>query len=62
MKYFHGWWVCHTTIDNFDDFNWCCEQFGKPEMNRRWFYNHVERKFYFGREEDAMWYTLRWSA
>ena len=35
---------------------WCAEQFG-PEGSS-WFYRN--KRFYFKRSRDAMWFELRW--
>jgi hypothetical protein len=61
MIYFHGWWSIKTKIDTVEDILWCFEQFGEQNTNGRWFYSSTSHQFFFKREEDAMWFTLRWS-
>jgi len=53
-------WECIDTYGNnsTENLQWCIDQFGETSIGRwRYFWG----KFIFTREEDAMWYTMRWS-
>lgn len=41
-----------------DNYIWCCETYGPPNENGRWFYAQGSHLFYFKNEKDAMLFEL----